>query len=127
MAGQRLPCLKNLIVEKVVNASGKQTVNAGAGLCLIRIRSPLWCTCRPSSGSADMVGVRMRRPPPGRQSRQQPGHDPLLLAQRLYMVTNLLDAPLRVVNDVPATSYPLPNTVFDGLPIPGGNHASGRE
>ncbi len=43
------------------------------------------------------------------------------------MVTNLLDAPLRVVNDVPATSYPLPNTVFDGLPIPGGNHASGRE
>lgn len=74
-----------------------------------------------------MVGVRIRRPPPGRQSRQQPGHDPLLLLQRFHMVIHLLDAPRRVVNDVPATSYPLPNTAFDRLSAPGGYHASGRE
>jgi len=29
-------------------------------------------------GSMDMVGDRIKRPPPGRQSRQRPGHGPLL-------------------------------------------------
>jgi hypothetical protein len=43
------------------------------------------------------------------------------------MVIHLLDAPRRVVNGVFVTSYPLPNTVFDGLSVPGGIQASGRE